>query len=72
MICTFIMIPKTFVPEEDQGTLYATVYMNNSTTVEKSKQIIKQIINKISQVDGVDLINYWSWVLRTVLLCIYN
>ena len=55
MITVFMIIPKAFVPDEDQGILYGTVYMNNTSTIQKSKNTIKNIIGKIQNVEGINI-----------------
>ena len=55
MVCIFSVIPKAFVPDEDQGIVYGSVYLNTSSTIQKSKSAVKKIISKISNVQGLDL-----------------
>ena len=55
MIGVFMIIPKTFVPDEDQGILFGSVYLNNVSTVENSKNAVKKVIRRIDNVEGLDL-----------------
>lgn len=55
MISIFSIIPKAFVPDEDQGIVYASVYLENASTIAKSKNAVKRIIGKIDTVEGIDL-----------------
>ena len=55
MISIFSIIPKTFVPDEDQGIVFGSVYLDNSSTIQKSKNSVKKIMSKISNVEGLDL-----------------
>lgn len=54
MVTTFTLIPKEFVPDEDQGIIFGSVYLDNYSTVQKSKKTVKQIIGKISHIEGLD------------------
>lgn len=55
MVIIMNMIPKAFVPDEDQGLIFASVYMDNRSTLEKSKNAVKKIIDKIDDIEGIDI-----------------
>lgn len=55
MLSIFSIIPKAFVPDEDQGIVYGSIYLDSASTIEKSKSTVKKIIGKIDNVEGLDL-----------------
>ena len=55
MFISFVIVPKTFVQNEDQGIVYSSLYIKDSSTLEKSRSMVKDIVKRISSVEGIDL-----------------
>ena len=54
MVIIFNIIPKAFVPDEDQGILFAQAYFENTSTIDKSKNAVKGVLDKIKNFEGID------------------
>ena len=54
LVFTFQAIPKAFVPDEDQGLIMAKVYIENTSTVERSKNVVQEITKRIKDVEGIN------------------
>lgn len=54
MCCLFNIAPRSFIPEEDQGIVFVEGYLKDSATVEKSRNITKDVVAKIQDIEGVD------------------
>lgn len=55
MCCLFNIAPRGFIPEEDQGIVYVDGYLKETATVEKSKNITKEVISRIQDIEGIDI-----------------
>lgn len=54
MVTIYKLLPKSFIPNEDQGIVYVQAYIMENASVEKSKELTKLIVNRIQEVEGVD------------------
>ena len=55
MLIAFVIVPKAFVQNEDQGIVYSSVYIKDNSTLEKSRGVVKEVIRRIKGVEGLDL-----------------
>ena len=54
MVVAFQILPKAFIPDEDQGIVYVRASISESSTVQRTRDIAKQVIDKIKNIEGVD------------------
>ncbi len=52
-VTLFKLVPSTFVPDEDQGYLIAAVSLPEGTSLNRTKETIKQVADAIHQQPGV-------------------
>lgn len=54
LFCMFKISPRAFIPDEDQGLIYVTAYLKDSSTLEHSKKVTKKIVSAIEGIEGID------------------
>ncbi len=54
MVVAYYMLPKSFIPDEDQGVIYVRASIAETSTVQRTRDFAKQVINKIKNIEGVD------------------
>lgn len=50
-------VPTGFIPEEDQGTIYANVTTPVGATLERTEEIVDQVQQIASEIEGVDAVS---------------
>lgn len=54
MVVAYIILPKAFIPQEDQGLVMANMYISDESTVQKSKNAARALLRKFRHVEGVN------------------
>lgn len=54
------MLPKGFIPQEDQGMFYVSVTTPPGSTLERTKLVVNQIQKVANQLDGVESVSSLS------------
>jgi hydrophobe/amphiphile efflux-1 (HAE1) family protein len=49
----FKILPTGFLPDEDQGTLIASISLNAGTTLQKTEQSTQKVVELFKKVDGI-------------------
>ncbi len=49
----FKMTPTSFLPEEDQGIIFANVQLNNTASLNQTQKVLKNLTDKVLQTKGV-------------------
>lgn len=62
LFCFFIgilgrMVPSGFIPNEDQGTIYANVTTPQGATLERTEKIVDDIQQTAEKIDGVESVS---------------
>ena len=53
MVVAYHMLPKSFIPDEDQGLVYVRASVSESSTVQRTRELAKQVIDEIKGIEGV-------------------
>ncbi len=53
MVVAFQLLPKSFIPDEDQGLVYVRANISESTTVQRTREIAKQVVEKLRNIEGI-------------------
>lgn len=54
LVAIFQIAPRAFIPDEDQGLVFVQAYLKDSSTLEHSKNVTKDILNSIDGIEGID------------------
>ncbi len=58
MICLLIigfrLTPTSFLPDEDQGIIFANLQLSDTSSINQTNEILKQIADKAMKIDGVN------------------
>lgn len=49
----FKLTPTSFLPEEDQGIIFANIQLSDTATINQTNQVLEQMTNKVLKMDGV-------------------
>lgn len=53
----FNIVPTGFIPEEDQGTIYANITTPVGATLERTEKVVDEVQIIASQIEGVDAVS---------------
>lgn len=54
MVVAYNLLPKSFIPNEDQGLIYVQANVTESSTLQRTKDIAKQVVEKLNKIEGVN------------------
>ena len=52
----FYITPTSFIPEEDQGILFANIQLSDTDSINKTKEVLQDMADKVLKVPGVKYI----------------
>ena len=53
IICGFVYTPTSFLPEEDQGIIFANVQLQDTASINETNQVLSEMNDKILKTKGV-------------------
>lgn len=56
VILFFKITPSSFLPEEDQGIIFANVQLNNTASLNQTEEVLKKLSNHLLKTDGVEYV----------------
>lgn len=49
----FKLTPSSFLPEEDQGIIFANIQLSNTATINQTNEVLADVADKVLKMDGV-------------------
>ena len=49
----FKLTPSSFLPEEDQGIIFANIQLSNTATINQTNEVLAEVADKVLKMDGV-------------------
>ena len=53
IVAGFRIMPTSFLPEEDQGIIFANIQLGDTATINQTNEVLQNVGSKILQMDGV-------------------
>ena len=52
----FKITPSSFLPEEDQGIIFANVQLNNTASLNRTEEVLKKLSDRLLRANGVEYV----------------
>lgn len=49
----FKLTPSSFLPEEDQGIIFANIQLSNTATINQTNEVLADVADKVLKMDGI-------------------